>query len=435
VLAGIEAARKATPPDPVEHWAVADRYAGIERAALVVVNVRGERERESAERLVSDVVRLRNDQDPFRDLLSRRDRRVTAVAANVCERGDPGAEEGAGAGSTRSEVLHRLTRTESMSEYQYYEFMAVHRPLDERQLAELRALSTRARIPATSFVNTYQWGNFRGDPSTLMERYFDAFLYLANWNTRELMIRLPRRLLDVETATRYCPADSASAWAAGDHVIVSFTSEEEGDYEEDGEGWLASIIPIRAAVAAGDLRALYLGWLLCAQTDQLEDEDVEPPVPANLTRLTASLRSLIDFLHIDEDLVAVAATASPEAGTDHGSDEELVRCIDDLPVAEKNALLLRAARGDGAHLRAELLRRVGPAANGGATPREGRRAVAQLLAAAEARREERKRRATEQKARERARRDREAAIAYRPQHPLFAAVRRLPVRADRRSPG
>jgi len=124
VLAGIEAARKATPPDPVEHWAVADRYAGIERAALVVVNVRGERERESAERLVSDVVRLRNDQDLFRDLLSRRDRRVTAVVANVCERGDPGAEEGAGAGSTRSEVLHRLTRTESMSEYQYYEFMA-----------------------------------------------------------------------------------------------------------------------------------------------------------------------------------------------------------------------------------------------------------------------------------------------------------------------
>lgn len=25
-----------------------------------------------------------------------------------------------------------------------------------------------------------------------MERYFDAFLYLANWETRRLMIRLPR---------------------------------------------------------------------------------------------------------------------------------------------------------------------------------------------------------------------------------------------------
>ena len=43
-----------------------------------------------------------------------------------------------------------------MSEYQYYEFVAVDRPLDERQLAELRALSTRARITPTSFVNTYE---------------------------------------------------------------------------------------------------------------------------------------------------------------------------------------------------------------------------------------------------------------------------------------
>jgi hypothetical protein len=28
-----------------------------------------------------------------------------------------------------------------------------------------------------------------------MERYFDAHLYLANWGTRELMLRLPKRVL------------------------------------------------------------------------------------------------------------------------------------------------------------------------------------------------------------------------------------------------
>jgi hypothetical protein len=69
---------------------VADRYAGIERAALVVVNIGDERERDSAERLVSDVARLRADEELFRDILSRRGRRVTAVVANVEERGDPG---------------------------------------------------------------------------------------------------------------------------------------------------------------------------------------------------------------------------------------------------------------------------------------------------------------------------------------------------------
>jgi hypothetical protein len=66
-----------------------------------------------------------------------------------------------------------------VSEYQYYEFAAVDRPLDDRQLGELRALSTRADITSTSFVNTYNWGSFQGDPRVMMEKYFDAFLYLT----------------------------------------------------------------------------------------------------------------------------------------------------------------------------------------------------------------------------------------------------------------
>jgi hypothetical protein len=68
-----------------------------------------------------------------------------------------------------------------VSEYQYYEFAAVDRPPTARERAELRALSTRADITATSFTNTYEWGNFKGNPHKLMERYFDAHMYLANW--------------------------------------------------------------------------------------------------------------------------------------------------------------------------------------------------------------------------------------------------------------
>lgn len=105
-----------------------------------------------------------------------------------------------------------------MSEYQYYEFTAVDRPLTNREQGELRALSTRADITATSFVNTYQWGDFKGDPRKLMERYFDAHLYLANWGTRQLMLRRPTRTLDPATVADYCAGDSASAWTAGKHV-------------------------------------------------------------------------------------------------------------------------------------------------------------------------------------------------------------------------
>jgi hypothetical protein len=40
-----------------------------------------------------------------------------------------------------------------VSEYQYYEFLAVDHELDDDQQAELRALSTRADITATRFTN------------------------------------------------------------------------------------------------------------------------------------------------------------------------------------------------------------------------------------------------------------------------------------------
>jgi hypothetical protein len=94
--------------------------------------------------------------------------------------------------------------TANMSEYQHYEFLAVDRPLNERQQAEVRALSTRPRVTATSFTNEYHWGNFRGDPHKMMERYYDAHLYVTNWGTHQVMLRLPRALLSLGAAEQYC---------------------------------------------------------------------------------------------------------------------------------------------------------------------------------------------------------------------------------------
>ena len=88
-----------------------------------------------------------------------------------------------------------------MSEYQYYEFRTVDRPLDETEMDELRKLSTRAEITPTSFTNDYNFGNFRGSPQKLMDEYFDAFVYVANWGTHRLMVRIPRKFIDVETAS------------------------------------------------------------------------------------------------------------------------------------------------------------------------------------------------------------------------------------------
>jgi hypothetical protein len=301
-----------------------------------------------------------------------------------------------------------------VAEYQYYEFLAIDRPLDARQLAELRALSTRARISPSRFVNTYQWGDFRGDPRTLMTQYFDAFLYTANWGTRRLMLRLPSRLLDPSTARRYCHTDSASAWAAGKIVILDLSREDQdGSWEDEeyGEESLGSIIPARAELATGDLRLLYLAWLLSVESGELADDDAEPPIPPGMAALNASLRSLADFLRLDEDLIAVAAKASEERKDSSPSPQELKRWVAVLPARERDALLIRLVLGDDVHLRAELLRRSDVESADGPHLREPR-TVAELRAAAAARRVERERLAAIERARKQARRERDAALAH-----------------------
>src|SRR3990170_117114 len=98
-----------------------------------------------------------------------------------------------------------------MSEHQYYEFQAIDRPLTERETATLRGFSSRATITPTWFVNNYSYGSFKGNASEWMAKYFDAFLYLANWGTHEFMLRLPIGVLPPEEAQKYCLGDAASA--------------------------------------------------------------------------------------------------------------------------------------------------------------------------------------------------------------------------------
>jgi hypothetical protein len=301
-----------------------------------------------------------------------------------------------------------------VSEYQYYEFTAVDRPLTTREQGELRSLSTRADITATSFVNTYQWGDFKGDPRQLMERYFDAHLYLANWGTRRLMLRLPKRVLDPATVADYCVGDSASAWTAGKHVIVRLHREDEDGTDEwdlDGHGLLTSIIPVRAGLAAGDLRVLYLGWLRCVQSLELADEEPEPPVPAGLGTLGASLTAVAEFLCIDPDLLAASADGSAQAAADEPTAAQLRSWVTGLPAREKDTILTDLITGGDSHLRSQLLRHYRDEHPADPSTTTAPRTAGQLLAAAADLRAERERRDAEQHEHERVRRERSAAAA------------------------
>jgi hypothetical protein len=299
-----------------------------------------------------------------------------------------------------------------MSEYQYYEFQAIDRPLTVEEMRILRSYSTRASITPTRFTNHYEWGSFKGNPAAWMERYFDAFFYFANWRTYELMFRLPCRALDLELARQYCRGGVARARSKGDFVILEFLPEDEqnDDGSDDGSGWLSSLLPLRADLVSGDYRMLYLAWLLSAQAGQLNDETPEPPVPPGLGALTAPLKTFAEFLRLHQDIIAAAAVGSA-VQAEPPSDGEFAQWVTALPESEKTAWLMRLVGGQEVHLRTELLKAFCAAQGQVSVPAGQPRCVGELLEVAARLAEARKQREAERAACERARREQEAAAA------------------------
>jgi hypothetical protein len=268
-----------------------------------------------------------------------------------------------------------------VSEYQYYEFLAIDRPLDDTEQAEVRSLSTRATITATSFVNEYHWGDFKGDPNRLMERYYDAHLYLANWGTHRVMFRLPRDLLDPDIVEDYRVDNQVDAWVADEFVVLDLTSQDEAgefDLDHDPEALLSAIVGVR--------------------------------VPPGLATLTAAQRSLADFLRLDDDLLTTAAQTSrpiQQAADDAG---ELATWVTRLPVTEKNRLMARVVLGEATRVRMELLRRFHDD-NAPITTVAPRRTVADLLDDAARRRADRQRRQVARQAEDEVRREQARVLA------------------------
>ena len=302
-----------------------------------------------------------------------------------------------------------------VSEYQYYEFRTIDRPLTETEIDALGAISTRAEITSTSFTNHYKWGDLKADPLRLLEKYFDAFVYVANWGTRRFCLRLPKAWIDYRKVASMLPSDTVWMRQSGKHVIIGFeVSELEVDDIDDGTGWMRSLVSLRSDLLRGDLRCLYLGWLLCAQIGELHREEREPPVPAGLRQLTAPLQSLIDFLGIEEDLVEAAAAISAPLNTCPGR-QELEAWIRNLPESDRTNLLVTAALDPGERWKNELLhqfyRENQPLIPAAADSQQ--RTVGDLLSAAEAIANDRAQKLAAKRAIELARRkaDEEAAHA------------------------
>jgi hypothetical protein len=293
-----------------------------------------------------------------------------------------------------------LAKDRQVSEYQYYEFQAIDRPLTSEEQEAVARLSSRVDPHPRRAVFTYSWSDFPGNPRDVLARYYDAMLYMANWGSIQLMFRFPRTVLDLEGVQVYCQPliveDYVSFSAVGEYVVLNIEFHEEGGGGWiEGEGWLDALLPLRDDILRGDYRLLYLAWLKTTAWEDVLESVVEPPVPPGLKKLTRALETFVELFEIDETLIQVAAEASAPRSAAVG--DWMRGAIAQLPREEGNAFLLRLAQGEpylGLALKTRLRALVGkptvPASEA------SRRTVGQLLGEAERRHEvQRQRRAEE----------------------------------------
>ncbi|NEP20345.1 MAG: hypothetical protein F6J97_26275 [Leptolyngbya sp. SIO4C1] len=279
-----------------------------------------------------------------------------------------------------------------MSEFQHYEFQALDRALTKADQDYISRLSSRVRLSATSAEFVYNYGDFRGDPEQLLDRCFDMMVYRASFGVRRLMIRLPKTT-PIEPYEPYCVDYLISLKRMAKSVIldINLSSETYYDWLSD-ESHLAGLTEIRADLLRGDLRSLYLAWLQSGFSESFGmdwQEVVEPPVPPNLKKLSPALKAFVELFEISDDLIAAAAEASDAQKLPK---EPIADWVAALSEAERIKYLVRVAQGE-SHVGLELIQRLRAKFGQPVTAVQtaGRRTLAELVAAAQQKAEQRQR--------------------------------------------
>jgi len=266
-----------------------------------------------------------------------------------------------------------------MSEYQRYEFMTVDQPLTAAQLRAVKDLSSHIEASSTHAVIEYHWGDFKHDPIKVLHKFFDGFLYWANWGSPRLALRFPHGVLPANLIDDYDLDEFATFTKHQDYDILDI---HFGEMESSGE-WieydLGSLIPVRDELMEGDPRVLYIVWLACQsmlgdydeeeEEDEREDEEKEgdgegrdyrPKVPSAFGKLTAGQKALAEFLRVPDDLLAAAAQHSAKTAISTKNDD-FAAWIKLLPPERRDDYLVRLAHNELglSHLLVKELRQLG----------------------------------------------------------------------------
>jgi chorismate mutase len=238
----------------------------------------------------------------------------------------------------------------TMSEYQYYEFRAIDRPLTSDEMSAVGRLSSRVDLSPQYAKFVYNYSDLPTSAEKLLTKYFDAMFYIANWGGCQLIFRLPRQAVDLAEMRTYCQPmiieEFLSISVQGDYVILNMQWHEEApDWGWiEGENWLPRLLPLRDDLLRGDYRLLYLAWLKATDLEDMLDTVTEPPVPTGLRQLSPPLQTFIELFDLDPHLIATAAQASGAPVSI--SEAQLRRAIAQLSPETQAQWLLRLAQGE-----------------------------------------------------------------------------------------
>src|SRR2546428_7337874 len=241
-----------------------------------------------------------------------------------------------------------------MSEYQRYEFMTIDRPLTRGQLDAVNALSSHIEASSTHALIEYHWGDFKHDPIDVLHKYFDGFLYWANWGSPQLAFRFPHGILPADLIDGYDLDDFVTFTRYPDYDILNIHVGEMEAPDEWIDYELGSLIAMRDELMEGDLRALYIVWLAGQrmiegyneEEDEEDDEEEDyeisvPPVPPAFGTLTAAQQALAELLRVPHELLVATARHSKAAVPSTGDD--VAAWVKLLPPDRQNDYLVRLA--------------------------------------------------------------------------------------------
>jgi len=250
-----------------------------------------------------------------------------------------------------------------VSEYQYYEWQTVDRLLTEAEQEAVCKLSSHIEVSASRAVVTYSYGDFKHEPRTVLARFFDAHLYLANWGSRRLLFRFPGGLVSRDAILPYCVSELITFGTVSgfDILDIDLSEEEGGDWIED-EGSLSGLLSLRSDIIQGDYRSLYLAWLKAQslqegyRMQERKSPESKPPVPAGLKQLSPALKRFIQQFDVPAYLIEAASEHSPALAKTVETD--FLPLIAQLTRDECDGFLCRFAQGDtsaGTELKRRLL--------------------------------------------------------------------------------